>query len=86
MTKSGTDLRKVLISAKLIIVLLKHGTAACKAVKGIPHDARLMMARFDSEGEVVELTILSQSWDDDDEFFVPVFERDHGERSIVEEK
>jgi hypothetical protein len=75
----GSDLRKVLIPKELIISLLKHGTPACKAIKGIPHDARLMDARFDSEREIVELRILSQLWnedDQDDEFFTPLFRRE----------
>jgi hypothetical protein len=75
----GSDLRIVLISKDLIINLLKHGTRACKAIKGIPQDARLMDARFDSAREVVELRILSQLWnedDEDDEIFTPLFTPD----------
>jgi hypothetical protein len=45
-------IRKVRISSDLILHALNEGTAACKAIKGIPGDAVLFNVLFDANARL----------------------------------
>jgi hypothetical protein len=67
----------VRISEKLLLEILRHGMAGCKAVVGIPENSFIVAAEFNRKTFCLELQVASNDWTNaDDVEFTPVFRKE----------